>query len=207
MSIGKKLLSTALATILSIALLPAGAFGVDQGSQSVSDANTQPEQGYVNGDETGADSEADLPEIDQGQSVDGESPEDSSPGTLDQGIHEESDSTKSESILHDGLELSSEEDDSAEDPEKDAFDSISYIFIDQRDLTVGDTQNIVVALKDAASKIVEAKLSYRLAGSSDVITMDASNIVDNTVLFSKEFSESETGSFELCGFDYTIEAI
>ena len=206
MSIGKKLLSTALATILSIALLPAGAFGVDQGSQSVSDANTQPEQGYVNGDETGADSEADLPEIDQGQSVDGESPEDSSPGTLDQGIHEESDSTKSESILHDGLELSSEEDDSAEDPEKDAFDSISYIFIDQRDLTVGDTQNIVVALKDAASKIVEAKLSYRLAGSSDVITMDASNIVDNTVLFSKEFSESETGSFELCGFDYTIEA-
>ena len=62
-------------------------------------------------------------------------------------------------------------------------EEIEYIYLDKKILADGEEQNIVVALEDEEKKLDSASLIYEFKETAERNEIEASNMVDNTVLF------------------------
>ena len=86
--------------------------------------------------------------------------------------------------------------------------AFEYVYIDEQTVALNDEQNIVVAFADANIQLEYAVLNYKEIYSDKEYELNASKIVDNTVLFTKEYAnEIEMGQYELESISYRIEGI
>lgn len=79
-----------------------------------------------------------------------------------------------------------------------------YIYLDKKILMDSEEQNVVVALKNQELKLESASLIYEFTESSEKIETEASNLIDNTMLFTIPYEEFEPGYYRLSGIKYTV---
>ena len=83
---------------------------------------------------------------------------------------------------------------------------MEFLFIESIELESPGTQNIAVAWDKDMSNITEFTLVYS-DSNGKTYTLRESNRTEKSVLFTKEFSSSETGSYKIMGMKYLIEDI
>ena len=83
-------------------------------------------------------------------------------------------------------------------------EEIEYIYLDKKILADGEEQNIVVALEDEEKKLDSASLIYEFKETAERNEIEASNIVDNTVLFTLPYDILSQGSYRLIGVECAI---
>lgn len=83
-------------------------------------------------------------------------------------------------------------------------EEIEYIYLDKKILADGEEQNIVVALEDEEKKLDSASLIYEFKETAERNEIEASNMVDNTVLFTLPYDILSQGSYRLIGVECAI---
>lgn len=89
--------------------------------------------------------------------------------------------------------------------EKDKTKAFEYVYIDEEVVNIPQEQNIAIAFADTNIVLENATLYYKSVDSEKMYDMPAENIVDNTVLFKKQYTDiSEVGVYELYSVVYQI---
>lgn len=85
-------------------------------------------------------------------------------------------------------------------------DAFQYVYIDAPYIGQGSTQHIVMALADANASVSEAKLELVAAKTGEVITLEASKLVDNTALFDFVTNDATpTDTYSIAKVSYRCE--
>lgn len=83
--------------------------------------------------------------------------------------------------------------------------AFEYVYMDEQIVNIPEEQNIVVAFADTDIKIESATLYGTIVESEETFEIPSSNIVDNTVLFTKNYTKEEViGTYKLDGISYQI---
>ncbi|WP_165062556.1 N-acetylmuramoyl-L-alanine amidase [Adlercreutzia sp. ZJ154] len=83
-------------------------------------------------------------------------------------------------------------------------DAIEFIYIDKAILAIGEEQQIAIGFKKS-DPIDEATLKLEVAGQETSLSIEATNIVNNAILFSKKFNnDSEALGYMLAELRYKI---
>ena len=86
--------------------------------------------------------------------------------------------------------------------------AFEYVYVDEQTINIPEEQNIVVAFADTDIKIESATLHGSIAENEETFEIPSSNIVDNTVLFTKDYTEEEkTGTYKLDSISYRIQGV
>ena len=91
-------------------------------------------------------------------------------------------------------------------PEKSVstVDEISYVYVEQPQLTTPDTQNIVVSFAQEDLNITEAQLTLRNEKTRETTKVEASTVKEHLVLFSDTYAQEDAGIYQLISMDYTV---
>ena len=96
--------------------------------------------------------------------------------------------------------------------EQDSTDILEYVYVDETMVNIPQTQNIAVAFTDQSLILESAVLQYRSVVTGASYEMQASSIVDNTVLFTQDYPEGsaedvvqlESLSYQSAGETHTV---
>lgn len=92
--------------------------------------------------------------------------------------------------------------------ENDKTKAFEYVYIDEEVVNIPQEQNIAIAFADTNIVLENATLYYKSVDTQEMYEMTAENIVDNTVLFKKQYTDiNEVGTYELYSVIYQIEGI
>ena len=83
-------------------------------------------------------------------------------------------------------------------------DEISYVYVEQPQLTTPDTQNIVVSFVQEDLDITEAQLTLRNEKTRETTKVEASTVKEHLVLFSDTYAQEDAGIYQLISMDYTV---
>lgn len=83
-------------------------------------------------------------------------------------------------------------------------DQIEYIYLDSRQLKLGDTQYIVVSFKDTSLKVDKAVLKYIELETNEEHVLETVKIAGNAMLFEKTFGPEEKGRYQLQKIEYDV---
>lgn len=99
-------------------------------------------------------------------------------------------------------EVTDTQEQSSDVEKKEAFE---YVYVDEQTVNIPEEQNVVVVFADDELLLEAATLYYSSLESGDIFELEASNIVDNSVRFTKEYIDvSEAGTYQLDSITYTI---
>lgn len=92
--------------------------------------------------------------------------------------------------------------------ETDKTKAFEYVYIDEEVVNIPQEQNIAIAFADTNIVLKNATLYCKAVDTQKMYEMPAENIVDNTVLFQKQYTDiSEVGTYELYSVIYQIEGM
>lgn len=84
-------------------------------------------------------------------------------------------------------------------------DVLSYVYVDEKVVNVPETQNIAIGFSDEKLVLESAVLKYTSVNTAESYEMTASNILNNTVLFTKEYNEGPIeDQFKLESITYKV---
>lgn len=142
------------------------------------------------------------PELSQGTEVSAENTADSGQQNLEEAGQEQ---TAAETVEGAGADPVSETPETEKIQEETAGNPesvFSYVYVDEATVNVPETQNIAAAFTDTAVRAESATLHAISETTGEKFDIPASVIVENTVLFTKEYSEGMTDSVSLTGITY-----
>lgn len=82
-------------------------------------------------------------------------------------------------------------------------EEMKFLYIDNRELAAPGTQNIVVSWDSSLDEIEEMQLIYE-GPSGEKLSLKEANRTDSSVLFTKNFKDSEQGNYTIKGVKYFI---
>ena len=110
-------------------------------------------------------------------------------------------SLKTQEVTADQNPDKTEESSSVEKPK-----ALEYIYIDEQTINVPEEQNIMVAFADTELKLESATIHGHLDEDNTTFDIVSSKIVDNTVLFTKNYADvTEVGTYKLDSISYQIQ--
>lgn len=89
--------------------------------------------------------------------------------------------------------------------EEASKDAVEYVYVDQQNVAVGDTQNIVLGLSSADAQVTSAKLELTASDGLPSLSFDASKVSGNAMLFSMSFKDDQTASYTVNKLTYTLK--
>ena len=84
---------------------------------------------------------------------------------------------------------------------EDAADLFEFVYIDQEELTAGDTQQVAIAFVDSTIAQLDPVLRYRNESTGETLSAQAAAVSDNAVLYSLTLDEE--GTYVLESVTYT----
>ena len=82
---------------------------------------------------------------------------------------------------------------------------VGYVYLDSTIVAVGEEQYVAIGLADESAVIDSAALTVTSPETGESMVVEASNMVDNAVLFTIVFDEDEATNYELSSFSYSLE--
>ena len=109
---------------------------------------------------------------------------------------------------NDNSEIGENSNTDVEDSVSEKKKAFEYVYVDEQAINIPEEQNIVVAFADTDIKIETAILYGSIAESEETFEISSSNIVDNTILFTKNYTEEEeTGTYRINSIAYRIQGM
>lgn len=82
---------------------------------------------------------------------------------------------------------------------------LEYVFVDETVVNVPETQNIAIGFKDTSVILEKIVLTYQSYNEGTQLQMEATQILNNTALFTKEYNEGPMeDEFRLIGITYKL---
>ncbi|MEG2439114.1 MAG: GBS Bsp-like repeat-containing protein, partial [Lachnospiraceae bacterium] len=83
---------------------------------------------------------------------------------------------------------------------------LSFIYVDEQTINIPETQNIAISFADESIVLESATLNYQSTITGQLLTMEASEIVNNTVRFTQVYNEGPMeDAFTLIGMTYQVD--
>ena len=99
---------------------------------------------------------------------------------------------------------SSEDDSKTGISDEEMTEEMEFLYIESDELTAPGTQNIVVSWDSSLDEVSDIRLIYQTPSGQEA-NIKESKRTDQSILFTKDFNTSETGTYKIKGVKYSID--